>query len=78
MSKKRPARAGERKTTADPYARLVADFCDLLRTFAPSDEALGHFRNARVEMLKGLRATIDARIERLSAEHQKGTSVTIE
>jgi hypothetical protein len=37
-----------------------------------------HFRNARVEMLKGMRSMLDARIERLSKHGQKGTKVTVE
>jgi hypothetical protein len=37
-----------------------------------------HFRNARVEMLKGVRSMLDARIERLSKHGQKGTKVTVD
>jgi len=37
-----------------------------------------HFRNARVEVLKGMRSMLDARIDRLSREGQKGTKVTVE
>jgi hypothetical protein len=37
-----------------------------------------HFRNARIEMLKGFRSLLDARIERLSKHAQKGTKVTVE
>jgi hypothetical protein len=37
-----------------------------------------HFRNARVEMLKGFRSMLDARIERLSRYPPKGTKVTVE
>jgi len=38
----------------------------------------GHFRNSRVEFLKGLRSLIDARIAHLSHEAPKGTHVTVE
>jgi hypothetical protein len=76
---------GERDTTGagaapvtDPCARLFADLCDLLRSMGPPEEARRHFRSARVEILKGLRAAIDSRIQRLSTEPQKGTSVKIE
>ena len=78
MSKKKPAAAHSRTTADEAYARLAGDICDLLRAFAPSEEALDHFRSARVEVLKGFRAVIDSRIDRLSAERQKGTPVTIE
>ena len=51
---------------------------NLLRAFAPSDEVLAHFRAAQVELLKGVRAAIDARIERATQDQQRGKSVTIE
>jgi len=37
-----------------------------------------HFRNARIEMLKGMRGMLDARIEHLSKHAAKGTKVTVE
>jgi hypothetical protein len=38
-----------------------------------------HFRNSRVEFLKGLRSLIDARIERLSRHAEpKGTQVPVD
>jgi hypothetical protein len=38
-----------------------------------------HFRNSRIEFLKGLRSLIDDRIAHLSrGEEQKGTHVTVE
>lgn len=37
-----------------------------------------HFRAARIEMLKGIRTLLDARIERLSEHTQKGTKVAVE
>jgi len=38
-----------------------------------------HFRNSRVEFLKGLRSLIDDRIAHLSSDQQsKGTHVTVE
>jgi hypothetical protein len=60
-------------------------FCDIA---APQIEAFldhvwpkntrEHFRNARVEVLKGMRSVLDARIEQLSKQAQKGTKVTVE
>lgn len=78
MSKRRPAAPRPRAAADETYKRLAGDICDLLRVLAPSEEALGHFRNARVEVLKGVRAIIDSRIERLSRERQKGMPVTID
>ena len=44
-----------------------------------SDATRDHFRNSRVEFLKGLRSLIDDRIAHLSSEPQsKGTHVTVE
>jgi len=37
-----------------------------------------HFRNSRIEFLKGLRSLIDDRIERISRQESKGTHVTVE
>jgi hypothetical protein len=43
-----------------------------------SDATRGHFRNSRVEFLKGLRSLLDDRIAHLSKEESKGTRVTVE
>ena len=41
--------------------------------------ATEHFRNSRIEFLKGLRSLIDSRIEKLQrVEPQKGTSVPVD
>jgi hypothetical protein len=37
-----------------------------------------HFRNSRVEFLKGMRSLLDERIAHLSKEEHKGTHVTVE
>ena len=42
------------------------------------DNTRVHFRNARIEWLKGVRSLLDARIEHLSQHNQKGTKVTVE
>jgi hypothetical protein len=50
----------------------------LFRKLGP-DAARQHFRNARIEMLKGFRAIIDNRIERLSRNSEKkGTTLVVE
>jgi hypothetical protein len=44
-----------------------------------SDATRDHFRNSRVEFLKGIRSLIDQRIEHLSKHQQQhGTHVTVE
>jgi hypothetical protein len=51
----------------DACERFGAELGKLLEQFAPSEEVRTHFRTAQVEFLKGLRAVIDARIDRGSA-----------
>jgi hypothetical protein len=46
--------------------------------FEPPAGAGQHFRQARIEFLKGIRALIDHRIERLSRASQKGTRIVVE
>jgi hypothetical protein len=43
-----------------------------------SQATRSHFRNSRIEFLKGIRSLIDDRIDRLSRHHQKGATVTVE
>jgi hypothetical protein len=43
-----------------------------------ADGAMGHFRSARVEVLRGLRTLIDHRIETLSKRPRRGTSIEVE
>ena len=60
-------------------------FCDIA---APQIEALmdhvwpqdtrEHFRNARVEILKGMRSMLDARIDHLSKHAAKGTKIAVD
>jgi hypothetical protein len=72
----------EKQTAQAPHGCF---FCDVA---GPQLEALfdrcwpegtqEHFRNARVEVLKGIRSMLDARIERMSQHAQKGTKVKVE
>jgi len=54
---------------------------ELLRRFGPPEQTQRHFRAARVEVLKGLRALIDARLEYLSSSERpgrKGEKIAVE
>lgn len=42
------------------------------------EETQEHFRNARIEMLKGIRTLLDRRIEKLSQHAQRGAKITVE
>jgi len=54
-------------------------FSQFARFFEPPGEAGKHFRQARIEMLKGIRELIDYRIQMLSRTHAgKGTRVNVE
>ena len=43
-----------------------------------SDATKDHFRNSRIEFLKGVRTLLDEKIGRLSQEGVKGTHVAVE
>jgi hypothetical protein len=51
---------------------------DFLRSVGPSEEATGHFRQSRIEFLKGIRQIIDDRIQRVGRSGPKGTHVVVE
>jgi hypothetical protein len=51
---------------------------DLLRRLGPPEQACKHFETARLEMLKGLRAILDARIEQASKRDRKGEKIEVE
>jgi hypothetical protein len=56
-------------------------FCQTVRPMLErtwSDATRDHFRNSRVEFLKGIRSLLDARIARLEREENKGTHVVVE
>lgn len=50
----------------------------LAEKLGPPEEARSHFRAARIEFLKGLRALLDLRIEQISRTEPKGTTVPVE
>jgi hypothetical protein len=57
---------------------LCSELKQLLRSLEPSPKVTGHFRNARIEVLKGLRQVIDNRIEHLSGSPEPGRKITVE
>jgi hypothetical protein len=67
-------------------ASQTAWFCDWLREgidkaaeiLGPPDSAAKHFREARLEILRGIRELIDHRIEHLSKDHSKGSRIVVE
>jgi hypothetical protein len=68
----------ERTAQAPPAGGCF--FCDVLPMLERrwSEATRGHFRNSRLEFLKGVRSLLDDRIAHLSAAESKGTRVTVE
>ncbi len=51
----------------------------LARAFGASDEAQEHFRQSRIELLKGIRKLLDDRIEYISrTAPRKGTRIVVD
>ena len=48
------------------------------KAFEPSNEVAGHFRQARIEFLKGVRQILDNRIEVLQQRGASGTKINVE
>ena len=71
----------EEDTTATPQAPhggcLFCTVLPMLERRWP-EASRGHFKNARIEFLKGVRSLIDDRIECLSREERKGARVVVE
>ena len=64
---------------SEEFKRTVREaFRQGAQLFGPPETAVNHFRQARKEMLLGLRELIDARLERLSRQESKGTRVVVE
>jgi len=72
----------EKQTTAQPhgcvFCTVIAPQLDAIMDHMWPENTRGHFHNARIEVLKGMRSLLDARIERLSQHEKKGTKVTVE
>lgn len=48
------------------------------KVFGLPPNAGEHFRQARIEILKGIRSLLDHRIETLAQKGQKGTHISVE
>ncbi len=51
---------------------------EFMQRIGPPAAARDHFESARAEFLKGLRALLDARIERRSRPRAKGEKISVE
>ncbi len=74
----------ETNTGADPgrdypvVDKVACEVKNFLRLLEPPGEVTQHFRNARVEVLKGIRQMIDYRIEQLERTGQRGQKIAVE
>ena len=50
----------------------------LAESVSPPENAAKHFREARLELLRGVRELIDYRIQDLSREKRKGSRIVVE
>jgi hypothetical protein len=61
---------------------LVAQFKHTVETIdkalEPSGQVAAHFRQARIEFLKGVRQILDNRIENLQRRDESGTKIDVE
>ena len=62
---------------APPGCFICQTVMPMIENLCPPDTR-AHFRNSRVEFLKGIRSLIDQRIEHRSHEEPKGQRVTVE
>jgi hypothetical protein len=79
MENTEKAGAGDAPPTQYPVIdSLCLELKQFLRSLEPTPEVIGHFRNARIEVLKGFRQIIDNRIEHLSRSAQPGRKIRVE
>lgn len=74
--------SGGAGTTPPKQYPIIDSIClelkQALSSLEPSPKVIEHFRNARLEVLKGLRQVIDNRIEHLSRPGQQGRKIVVE
>ena len=69
-----------------PGSAHIDAICDGIRkgleticgALTPPEEARKHFRESRIEFLRGIRELIDHRIDHLSRRGNQGTRITVE
>ncbi len=76
MEEESDVKQGDSRVESCPCRDLGEHIAALLGARSP--EARRHLRNARIEMLKAIRALIDERIEHLSRAAAKGTKIAVD
>ncbi len=73
------ARSGSESSREFPAIEyLAAEVRSVLRSLQPPPEVRDHFRNARIEILKGVREAINMRIAYLEQSRTRGTKINVE
>jgi hypothetical protein len=68
----------ESAASQQQHHSICDEISKMMRNLGPSDSVMEHFRNARVEVLKGIRQMLDERIARVQRAGEKGTSFGVE
>ncbi len=76
MAEESDVKPGDTGVESCPCRDIAEHLAALLGARSP--EARRHLRNARIEMLKAVRAVIDERIEHLSRTAAKGTKIAVD
>ncbi len=77
MNKKAKESSGEKSSCQCLCQGAGPALTEFLRRLGPPEEAREHFETARMEVLKGLRALIDARIQHFSKARSKGEKIEV-
>ncbi len=77
MNKKPKQPAAEKSSCQCLCQEIGPALTEFLRRLGPPAEAREHFETARMEVLKGLRALIDARIQHFSKTRSKGEKIEV-
>ncbi len=70
----------DEQTTGATPAHPGCPFCSLMPMLEKCwpEASRDHFRNSRIEFLKGLRSLLDESIAHMARQEHKGTRVTVE
>jgi hypothetical protein len=78
MSEQNHSHAGEHTARRCAICELTEAAGRFMEAFGPSEKVTGHFKQSKIEFLKGVRAMIDEKLEDLSDQPVKGSRVVID
>jgi hypothetical protein len=78
-AQQQPPQSGKNSEQIDAICSCVRKGLETLsEALTPPQSAVKHFREARLEVLRGVRELINHRIDRLSRSAEQGTRVVVE